>query len=238
MFITLPETNIFAPENGWLEDDPFLLGPGATRQVLWLLVSGSGKNPGPSPQGSLPPKTACEVDSWMNAYPFAMNVLPPLKKNTWLVRKKTHLVTHKSSSFRIGNPWISITYPLAHHDMVTAPWKNLIQTASFPSFWKLLELIFESFFSRKGEFDDMPLGAATLKNWRRKWKTCLLHHVGQGLSGALDRFFLFQVPCVIFKSGHLDVSSLGAFNATGCLPSPSLTRQTSTFEGGKYTMFF
>ena len=22
---TLPETNIFAPENGWLEDDPFLL---------------------------------------------------------------------------------------------------------------------------------------------------------------------------------------------------------------------
>ena len=23
---TLPETNIFAPENGWLEDDPFLLG--------------------------------------------------------------------------------------------------------------------------------------------------------------------------------------------------------------------
>ena len=25
---TLPETNIFAPENGWLEYDPFLLGPG------------------------------------------------------------------------------------------------------------------------------------------------------------------------------------------------------------------
>ena len=24
--ITLSETNIFAPENGWLEDDPFLLG--------------------------------------------------------------------------------------------------------------------------------------------------------------------------------------------------------------------
>ena len=23
---TLPETNIFAPENGWLEYDPFLLG--------------------------------------------------------------------------------------------------------------------------------------------------------------------------------------------------------------------
>ena len=23
---TLPETNIFAPENGWLEDDPFLWG--------------------------------------------------------------------------------------------------------------------------------------------------------------------------------------------------------------------
>ena len=26
--LTLPETNIFAPKNGWLEDDPFLLGPG------------------------------------------------------------------------------------------------------------------------------------------------------------------------------------------------------------------
>ena len=26
--ITLPETNIFAPENGWLEYDPFLLGFG------------------------------------------------------------------------------------------------------------------------------------------------------------------------------------------------------------------
>ena len=24
--VTLPETKIFAPENGWLEDDPFLLG--------------------------------------------------------------------------------------------------------------------------------------------------------------------------------------------------------------------
>ena len=23
-----PETNIFAPENGWLEDNPFLFGPG------------------------------------------------------------------------------------------------------------------------------------------------------------------------------------------------------------------
>ena len=26
--LTPPETNIFAPENGWLEYDPFLLGPG------------------------------------------------------------------------------------------------------------------------------------------------------------------------------------------------------------------
>ena len=27
--MTLPETSSkFAPENGWLEDDPFLLGPG------------------------------------------------------------------------------------------------------------------------------------------------------------------------------------------------------------------
>ena len=26
--VTLPETNIFAPENGWLEYDPFLLGLG------------------------------------------------------------------------------------------------------------------------------------------------------------------------------------------------------------------
>ncbi len=26
--LKLPETNSFAPENGWLEDDCFLLGPG------------------------------------------------------------------------------------------------------------------------------------------------------------------------------------------------------------------
>ena len=36
--LTLPETNIFAPENGWLEYDPFLLGK--------LLVSGSVCSPG------------------------------------------------------------------------------------------------------------------------------------------------------------------------------------------------
>ena len=28
MCVTLPETNIFAPKNGWLEYDPFLLGFG------------------------------------------------------------------------------------------------------------------------------------------------------------------------------------------------------------------
>ena len=37
--ITLPETNIFAPENGWLEDDPFLWGRSIFRGEL--LVSGS-----------------------------------------------------------------------------------------------------------------------------------------------------------------------------------------------------
>ena len=37
---TLPETNIFAPENGWLEYDPFLLGPGLFSGVNLLLVSG------------------------------------------------------------------------------------------------------------------------------------------------------------------------------------------------------
>ena len=37
--ITLSETNIFAPENGWLEDDPFLLGRSIFRGEL--LVSGS-----------------------------------------------------------------------------------------------------------------------------------------------------------------------------------------------------
>ena len=42
MEITLPETNI-APEHGYLEDHPFLLGPGATWQVVELLVSGSKK---------------------------------------------------------------------------------------------------------------------------------------------------------------------------------------------------
>ena len=38
-FSTLPETNI-APENGWLEDDPFLLGPGLFSGAK-MLVSGS-----------------------------------------------------------------------------------------------------------------------------------------------------------------------------------------------------
>ena len=32
--ITLPETNIFAPENGWLEDDPFFLGGPFSRAML------------------------------------------------------------------------------------------------------------------------------------------------------------------------------------------------------------
>ncbi len=36
---TLPETNI-SPENGWLEDDRFLLGPGLFSGVNSLLVSG------------------------------------------------------------------------------------------------------------------------------------------------------------------------------------------------------
>ena len=40
---TLPETNMFAPENGWLEDDPFLLGRPIFR--CELLVSGSVTNP-------------------------------------------------------------------------------------------------------------------------------------------------------------------------------------------------
>ena len=38
IFDTLPETNVFAPENGWLEDDPFLLGRPIFR--CELLVSG------------------------------------------------------------------------------------------------------------------------------------------------------------------------------------------------------
>ena len=39
-FITLPETNIdIAPENGWLEDDGFLLGFGLFLRTM--LVSGS-----------------------------------------------------------------------------------------------------------------------------------------------------------------------------------------------------
>ena len=36
---TLPETNM-APKNGWLEYDPFLLGPGLFSGVNSLLVSG------------------------------------------------------------------------------------------------------------------------------------------------------------------------------------------------------
>ncbi len=37
---TLPETNIFAPENGWLEYDCCLLGPGLFSGANLLLVSG------------------------------------------------------------------------------------------------------------------------------------------------------------------------------------------------------
>ena len=38
-FLTLPKTNIFAPENGWLDDDPFLVGAGLFSGGK-LLVSG------------------------------------------------------------------------------------------------------------------------------------------------------------------------------------------------------
>ena len=39
--ITVPETNSkFAPENGWLEDDPFLLGVSLFSGANLLLVSG------------------------------------------------------------------------------------------------------------------------------------------------------------------------------------------------------
>ena len=38
---TLPETNM-APENGWLEYDRFLLGPGLCSGAMYLLVSGGG----------------------------------------------------------------------------------------------------------------------------------------------------------------------------------------------------
>ena len=37
---TLPETNIFAPENGWLEDDPASFRGPATVRGRELLVSG------------------------------------------------------------------------------------------------------------------------------------------------------------------------------------------------------
>ena len=36
--IVLPETNMFAAEKGWLQDKPFLLGPGLFSELL-LLVS-------------------------------------------------------------------------------------------------------------------------------------------------------------------------------------------------------
>ena len=39
MISTLPETNIFAPENGWLEDDPFLLRTPIFRCYCWWLKS-------------------------------------------------------------------------------------------------------------------------------------------------------------------------------------------------------
>ena len=55
---TLPETNSeFTPENGWLEDDPFLWGQKAYFQVLLLLVSG---RVGMLPLPSTLPKTNME----------------------------------------------------------------------------------------------------------------------------------------------------------------------------------
>ena len=38
-YSTLPKTNIFAPENGWLEYDPFLLGRPIFRGELLVLGS-------------------------------------------------------------------------------------------------------------------------------------------------------------------------------------------------------
>ena len=38
-WLTLPQTNIFAPENGWLEYDRFRLGPGLFSGANLLLVS-------------------------------------------------------------------------------------------------------------------------------------------------------------------------------------------------------
>ena len=34
--LTLPETNMFAPENLWLEYDRFLLGPGLFQGLCWF----------------------------------------------------------------------------------------------------------------------------------------------------------------------------------------------------------
>ncbi len=40
----LPKTNV-APENGWLEDDPFLLGFSPFSGANWLLVLGKKWDP-------------------------------------------------------------------------------------------------------------------------------------------------------------------------------------------------
>ena len=41
--ITPPETNIFAPENVWLEYDPFLLGPGLCSRAMLVLGREGGQ---------------------------------------------------------------------------------------------------------------------------------------------------------------------------------------------------
>ena len=49
--LTLPKTNIFAPTNGWLEYDPFLLGFALFSGAKMTLVSGRGKSPLPPSWG-------------------------------------------------------------------------------------------------------------------------------------------------------------------------------------------
>ncbi len=61
---TLPETNIFA-ENGWLEDDPFLLGLGRGSKPLQRMRR-LGRTPWLAENGTEPHKVVGHIKSWQS----------------------------------------------------------------------------------------------------------------------------------------------------------------------------
>ena len=81
----IPETNMFTPENWWLEDDPFLFG---TRPIFRgeLLVSVSGVNNSPILQHKWQNQSTSSPDSALQVYPLEESSSfhdPNQKKTDW-----------------------------------------------------------------------------------------------------------------------------------------------------------